>query len=348
MLYEDYINLHQIPELGFKEKKTSAYIQNRLKSTRAKLTLISTGVCAFFDFNKEKTIAFRAEEDALPVKEQTGLNYAYKGNAMHACGHDGHMAMLISLADIIKNYSDYPYNILLVFQPSEESIGGSLSLIPYLKKYNFKAFIGLHVFPYLKKGIICSSYLSIFASSVEVDITIKGKASHVFNYQKKNDAFLKGIKLINKIKKEAKKSDLLFHVGEFKSGIKRNICPSKTIIRASLRGKNNVVTNKFKRYLNSLNNKECIIKLSETIPCVFNTFLEKRLFSTLNVQMLNNTLFLADDFGFYPDSYKKIFFLLGTGNKYFLHSDKFCLDEEDLQNGLNFFLRVLQYFEKTN
>ncbi len=348
MLYEDYINLHQIPELGFKERKTSAYIQDRLKLTKAKLTLINTGVCAFFDFKKEETIAFRAEEDALPIKEQTGLNYVYKGNYMHACGHDGHMAMLLNLADIINDYLDYPYNILLVFQPSEESLGGSLSMIPYLNKYKFKAFISLHVFPFLKKGEIYSSFIPVFANSVEVDLLIKGKSSHVFDYKKQNDAMLKGIKLINKIKKEAKKLGLLFHVGEFKSGTKRNICPSKTIIKASLRGKDDKITNEFKNYLMSLNTQNCIIKLSELIPCVLNTYLEKDLYNKLKVNILDKTLFLADDFAFYPSHYNKLFFLLGTDNKYFLHNDKFSLNNDDLVNGLNFFLRILEYFKKVN
>lgn len=345
MLFEDYINLHQIPELGFEEFKTSEYIKIRLSKTKARIDCFKTAVFAFFSFNKAKTLAFRAEEDALPLKEETGLYYAVNNN-MHACGHDGHMAMLLNLADVINTYEDYPYNVLLIFQPSEESIGGSTSIIPYLRRYKYEALIGLHVFPKYKKGIIYSSDKAIFGNSTEVDININGKASHVFTYKASNDARKKGIKLINKIEKNAQKEGLFFHVGVFNSGVKRNICPSLCKIKASLRGDNNKVSKNFQNELLKLNNNEISITCSELIPCVKNSYQKQDdLFKKLDVKQIKKTLFLADDFAFYDGYFNTLFFLLGTDSPYFLHDSHFKLDKIDIENGFNFLLHLMEYFQ---
>ena len=170
MIYEDYKNLHQIPELGFKEFKTSTYVLNRIKNTNAKISTINTGICAFFDFKKEKTIAFRSELDALKIKEENKIEFVSKHNGyMHACGHDGHTAILINLLEYVNNLHTYPYNILFIFQPSEEKIGGALSLIHHLQHYNFKAFFGMHVFPLLEEGKIYTTKGTLFSSANEIN-----------------------------------------------------------------------------------------------------------------------------------------------------------------------------------
>ncbi len=345
MLLDDYKYLHQIPELSFLEFKTSAYIIKRLENTNAKIYHYKTAVLAFFDFQADKTIAFRAEEDALPLKEENTFDYIAKEN-MHACGHDGHMAILLALSEEITHFKTFKYNILLIFQPSEEVIGGSLFLIPYLKKYNIEALIGLHVFPKLKKGLIYTSLNAIFSSSMEIDIEVKGKASHVFTYQEKNDALKKAIKLMHELEIKAKENDLFFHVGYFKSGKQRNICPDNSLMQISLRGKDNEKSLNFKNYLKQIKNKDYIFKFSSLIPCVKNTYpLEEKLINNLHIKLLNDTLFLADDFAFYSKYFPTLFFLLGTESKYFLHDNKFYLEETDLKNGFNFLLELLTYFQ---
>ncbi len=343
MLKEDYINLHQIPELGFKENKTSTYLKKRLINTKAIVKSYNTGICAFFDFKKDKTIAFRAEEDALPIKDKTNLIYKSNVN-MHACGHDAHMAILLNFGDFINSIKDYKYNILLIFQPSEEQIGGSLFMLPYLKEYNIKLIIGLHVFPFLKKGKVYSSSTKLFASSVELDILIKGKASHVYNYKKENDALVKSIKIINKMKKETKRLNMFLHVGYLKSGVKRNICPNKSIIKISLRSKDEL---SIKKYLETLTNTDQIkYKYSKIIKSVENSYSNKiELMRDLNVIDLKKTFYLVDDFAYYSSYYETMFFLLGTDGKYFLHSDKFALCDDDLENGYNFIKKLFFYFQ---
>ena len=93
-------HLHTIPEIGFQEYKTSAYLYEQLEKMGYQPQKITeTGIAVYLDFHKEKTIAFRSDIDALEITEQTGVEFksTYQGK-MHACGHDGHMAALLGLA----------------------------------------------------------------------------------------------------------------------------------------------------------------------------------------------------------------------------------------------------------
>ncbi|HVI41082.1 MAG TPA: M20/M25/M40 family metallo-hydrolase, partial [Anaerovoracaceae bacterium] len=123
-------DLHRIPELGYEVYKTQAYILELLQQYNCEVSEVcGTGVCAFFQSreengkgrNREHTIALRSDMDGLPVIEETGAAYcSIHEGAMHACGHDGHMAMLLALAgELDQIIHTLPHNVLLIFQPAE-------------------------------------------------------------------------------------------------------------------------------------------------------------------------------------------------------------------------------------
>ena len=113
--------LHRIPELSDQLPETAAYVRSVLAPLSCTVTTpIPSAICAFFDAGKPETVAFRADMDALPVTERTGLPYAsiYSGR-MHACGHDGHMSMALALAEHVSaRLSELPRNVLFLFQPA--------------------------------------------------------------------------------------------------------------------------------------------------------------------------------------------------------------------------------------
>ena len=123
--------LHRIPELDDQLPKTQAYLLSQLEGLRCRI--ITPGRCAvlaYFDAGKPDTAAFRSDMDALPIEEKSGVSFcsAHPGR-MHACGHDGHMAMLLCLAQWISGHLDQlARNVLLVFQPAEETTGGAQSI----------------------------------------------------------------------------------------------------------------------------------------------------------------------------------------------------------------------------
>ena len=119
--------LHAKPELDKQLPNTLALVRGGLSGLGCEIFSPAEGaLCAYFDFGKPETIAFRADMDALPVQEATGLPFASQNpGVMHACGHDGHTAILLELARRMGRKNDLPHNVLLVFQPAEENTGGA-------------------------------------------------------------------------------------------------------------------------------------------------------------------------------------------------------------------------------
>ena len=150
-------NLHQIPELGYEEKKTQAYLLQEIKKMGYEPKIIcETGIYVYVDGGAEETYGFRTDIDGLSILEETGVSYSSKHEgSMHACGHDGHMATLLGFMEYLRG-KKIKKNILAVFQPAEEGPGGAKNIVEsgILEKYNVQGIFGLHLFPKLEEGII--------------------------------------------------------------------------------------------------------------------------------------------------------------------------------------------------
>ena len=119
--------LHRIPELDRDLPETMAYLRGSLEKLNCQVfSPMESALCAFFDFGRKDAIAFRADADALPIAEATRADYASRHpGCMHACGHDGHMAIVLELARRLSEKKGLPHNVLLVFQSAEETTGGA-------------------------------------------------------------------------------------------------------------------------------------------------------------------------------------------------------------------------------
>ena len=122
-LTQDRRALHRVPELDRQLPQTMEYLAHGLEGLNCRVFSPMEGaLAAWFDFGKGTAIAFRADADALPIAERTGADYqSNHPGCMHACGHDGHMAILLELARRLSKKKDLPHNVLLVFQPAEET-----------------------------------------------------------------------------------------------------------------------------------------------------------------------------------------------------------------------------------
>lgn len=180
-------HLHKNPELSFKEYQTQAYVIDRLQEIGiTQITkLADTGVVAIIEgINPEKkTIALRADMDALPIVEQNKTSYtSIHSGVMHACGHDVHTANLLGAASILFELKgEFEGRIKLVFQPGEEKLPGGASIMikeGVLENPQVNSMIGLHVMPLLPVGTVGFRKGLYMASTDELYITIKGKGGH--------------------------------------------------------------------------------------------------------------------------------------------------------------------------
>ena len=148
-------DFHMHPELGFEEERTSRIVEEHLREWGYRIKRVGTGIIA--DIGEgEKTIALRADMDALPIQEENDVPYKSKiPGKMHACGHDAHTAMLLGAAKIIAEHSDELKNrVRLIFQPAEEGGNGALKMIEGGALEGVNAIFGLHVWAELDSGIV--------------------------------------------------------------------------------------------------------------------------------------------------------------------------------------------------
>ncbi len=180
--------LHQIPEIGFAEHQTSARIVAELRDMGLQPAsgIAGTGVVARLAFpNPGPTVMLRADMDALPVREETGLAYASTHpDAMHACGHDGHMAMVLGAARVLTRLSGSPVSrnlggtVLFLFQPAEENLGGAEPMIAHGVMDGVDYCLAAHIWPGVPEGCVGVRSGALMASMDRFDITLHGRGGH--------------------------------------------------------------------------------------------------------------------------------------------------------------------------
>ena len=360
-IVKDRQALHRIPELDRCLPKTMEYLKNSLAPLKCRLfSPIESSLCAFFDFGKSDAIAFRADCDALPIFEKTGADYASThSGAMHACGHDGHMAILLELARRLNEKETLPHNVLLIFQPAEETIDGAkwICRSGVLESHKVKAIFGLHIWPELSAGEVFSRANELMARSCEVDIEITGKSAHIGKASEGLDALKAGMLFYTRAReREQALPENVYRIlnfGFFESGTVRNAISRKTVLKGSMRSYQDEIHRYLReslfeaaRYAEEETGCTVTIDINEGTPPVINPpeLLEK-VCALLPVQLLDAPSMTAEDFSEYQQCVPGLFFFLGLGDVPALHSDTFDFDETILTKGADFFEALAEQFQ---
>ena len=359
-LIDDRRALHRIPELDRALPKTMAYLRAALEGLRCQVfSPMESSLCAFFDFGQKDAIAFRADADALPILEKSGAPYcsAIPGH-MHACGHDGHMAILLELARRLSGKKTLPHNVLLVFQPAEETTGGAKDLCAtgIFRTYQVQAIFGLHLWPQLPEGMIASRCSEMMARSCEVHIDIYGKSAHIAKAREGVDALAAGVELYQRLAKlEGALPKSIFRLlkfGKFQSGTVCNALSDHTHMEGSLRAFQDEVFYSLRAGIVSAAKDierayGCTVNvvMTEGYPAVMNPRdLHKRVRRAVGFFELDVPAMTAEDFSWYQKYLPGMFFFLGVGDTAPLHSDTFDFDEEILLKGVQFFEDLAESF----
>ena len=175
-------DFHRYPELGFDEHRTSKIIGEALKEMglAPQMNVGKTGVTADLTFGDGPTIALRADMDALPMQETSGLDFSSKHDGvMHACGHDGHMAMLLGAAKVLtQNGDSFNGTVRFIFQPAEEGAGGARYMIEDGCLDGVDEIYGIHVWNYQPVGEVGITDGPVLAAADMFEINIKGIGGH--------------------------------------------------------------------------------------------------------------------------------------------------------------------------
>lgn len=348
--------LHQIPELDFNLPKTKEYIYKQLSKLPCQLfEPIPHSVIAYFDAGKAYSIAFRSDMDALPIQEMTNTKYQSKHmGIMHACGHDGHMAMLLEFAyQLSKYYKTLNHNVVLIFQPGEESSGGARKICEsgIFEKFHIQKIYGIHLWPMLKEGEIATKKGSFMARTSEIHINIYGKSTHIASYEKGVDAMDIGMNyvrdLYQMIHQEYPKQALL-RFGFFQSGTACNVVSNHTQIKGSLRTFDDEIHINIRNKMEELKDHyskqgaHIQIQMTEGYPAVINdsNLVDQVRKQISNISEIKDPLWIAEDFSFYQKKVPSVFFFLGTGTKIALHTNIFDFDDKILIQGVLLYMRL--------
>lgn len=362
-------DLHRIPELDDDLPQTIAYVRGVLEPLSCEVfSPCPSAVCAYFDCGRAETAAIRADMDALPIEEASGVSFASEHpGCMHACGHDGHMAMALATASWVHRVlraldesvraDDLPRNVLFVFQPAEETTGGAKRVCEsgVFERFGVKRIFGIHLWPDLPEGQLASRPGALLARSSETTLEFHGVSSHIAKYREGRDAlgaaarFVVGSKWLSR--KLEQEEPFLLRFGRMTAGTVRNAVAGEARIEGSMRVFSDTMFARAQDEVRSLaqtaaDEEGCTFDLtfSEGYPPVVN---DPDLFAAAAAAVsgfteVSEPLLIAEDFSFYQQHLPGLFMLLGTGTGIPLHADTFAFDERVLVRGFEAYQRLLR------
>lgn len=360
---QDRRALHRIPEIGRDLPKTMAYVRAALKKTRPdRLTDCAGGLKAVFCAKHPSAgaIAFRADMDALPVTENTGLPFASEHiGAMHACGHDGHMAVLLGLARIVGEMRDkWNRDVVLIFQPAEENIGGALRMVQagVLEDPHVDEIYGLHLWPGIGRDKYGLAEGAVMSGVGTVDITVRGQSAHGAAPHKGTDPVCAAAQAILNLQSSLMRTvdaadPVVFTVGKIEGGTMRNILAETVKLECTARAfsdKNmETVLEAARRAFagaDALYGTSSQMDVITTYPPVIN---DARAAARVRAAAGDAAVPFApvsigEDFSEYQKQRPGAFVFCGIGDTSPLHSDRFDFDERSLVHGLSLFETILQ------
>lgn len=343
--------LHQYPEVGRKEFKTTDIIISCLKKWGiAYERPLETGVVATVKGARDGiTTALRADIDALRMKENTQVPFRSKNDGfMHACGHDIHTASLLGAAKIInENRDKLSGSVKFIFQPDEEGDGGAERLVKKGVMEGVDRAFGLHVRPEMKTGTLAVKYGKIYAASDIFEIDVIGKGGHCAEPHKNIDAIVIGAQIITALqavisRNVAPLDNAVLTIGTANGGTFRNTVAGEFSITGVTRSLGQEIRMYLRQRIKDTAEGiakamggEAVVRIIESYPGIVNDdksagYIEKLAGDMLgaeNVSVLTDAFMTTEDFGYYLFETPGCFYHIGCESVYPLHSDKFCPDE---------------------
>ncbi|MBU1701344.1 MAG: amidohydrolase [Candidatus Eisenbacteria bacterium] len=376
--------IHRHPELGLKEEKTAAYIVDELQSANLddiKTHVGGTGVVGLLKSTnpnrKQGVLLLRADIDALPIQEENpGIDYASEiPGVMHACGHDGHTAILLATAHAAGILRDkLPGDLKFVFQPAEESPGGALPMINdgVMENPTVTGAVGLHIDTHQPVGRAQTRSGPVMAAADEFEILIMGKGGHGAYPHNTVDAVVVGSYVVTALQTLVSRNTdpnqaAVVTIGRFESGSNFNIIAETAHLWGTLRTFDPELRKTLKQRINDLSHAIC-----QSLGAACEFIFESHYPPVVNDEGMTDLMVAAarevlgpdgvgmdlismggEDMAYYLQRVPGVFLFLGAGNAERglvepHHSPHFNFDEEAMPLGVEIFLRFTEAFFAKN
>ena len=351
--------LHRHPELSFEEVQTAQYIEHCLDEAGISYSRIAgTGVLAKIEGkgNLSKAVVLRADIDALPIEEQTGLEYTSENKGvMHACGHDIHAAVLYGVLLRLAEKRDFEGTIFGIFQPGEECNPGGASKVLAEKPfegYNVVAVIGEHTDSGLEVGELGFCKGEFMAANDELRFWVRGKGGHAAMRQNLTDTVVAASHLVT-ILNAVNDENAVLSIGKVVANGATNVIPDEVYLEGTFRcfseEHRHTVWHIVEAAAQSVDAKfgtSTEVDINHGYPAVVSddALVEKALAlasaKDLTTKMLEKR-YTSEDFGFYCQQYPSLFYRLGVGTKAGRsHTSTFAPSEEAIEVGIDFMERL--------
>lgn len=360
--------LHQYPELSWQEGRTAGVIAKFLQglAIQHRTDVAGHGVVADIPgASKVPCVVLRADTDALPIQEETGLEFAsvHQG-VMHACGHDGHTTMLLGAAELLSREKDLPAPVRLIFQPAEEKGAGALAMIKEGALEGAGLIFGGHLDRHYYPGTIVVSDGPVNASSDNFSIEIIGQGAHGARPHESIDAVVVGSLMIMALQTIVSREvdparPSVVSVGQFHAGTAPNVIAGQAKLEGTVRAQDPAVrrqllssVRRIAESIAQLHGAKIHITVTEGTPPLVNDSVMAGLarraaieaVGEANVLPLKTANMGAEDFSYYlekvPGAYVRFGSQVPGREGYPAHSSKFDFDEEALAVGAAYYAAV--------
>ena len=363
-------HLHRHPELAFDETQTAAYIAGLLASWGWDVVegVGRTGVIASLTVGSGgKAIALRADTDALPVREAAESDHkSVVDGKSHACGHDGHSAMLLAAARRLAETRNFDGTVRLIFQPAEEVMGGAMAMIEdgLFERFPVDAVFGMHNMPGLEQGKLYFTAGPVMAAVDNWEIELTGRGSHGSMPEKSIDPVVAGASLVMALqtivsRNVAPLDSAVVSVGAFLAGDAGNVIPQTATLRLSIRSSKPETRKLVLDKVRAITAAQAAafgvsFEIREGAPgaVLVNNPAQTEVCASIartvlgegQVVMPGPTFMGSEDFAYYAQQKPGTYCFIGNGNTPMVHHPMYDFDDRNLPVGAAYWVAVAEHF----
>ncbi len=363
-------DMHENPELLFETHRTSALVAEKLKAFGCDEIVTGigrTGVVAVIKGKTNKSgkiIGLRADMDALPIHEATGVDYASKiDGAMHACGHDGHTAMLLGAAKYLSETRNFDGTAVVIFQPAEEGGGGGKEMCDdgMMEQFGIQEVYGMHNWPGAPVGSFAIRSGAFFASADSFEIIVEGKGGHAAKPQDTVDSTVMASTLVLALQTIASRNAdpverLVVSITSFETSSKAyNVIPQRVTLRGTVRAMNKDIQDMAERRISEISagiaatfGGEITVSYERGYPVMVNSEEQTEFAAGVAASVSGDCdteaplVMGAEDFSFMLEERPGAYILVGNGDGAMVHHPEYNFNDEAIPAGCSWWAEIVE------